>query len=355
MRRTHPVRSRLLVFALAPLLALLPATATAQMRNWGGGGSGAWTPEKRAEWQVKTMAQRLKLSEAQKETLTKLLAEQAAAKEAQTQKDHKAIEATLTPEQVEAYRKTWNRTALPKDQQRPVYDREANALASVGLTTYALRPLELSASQTEQITKLLKETGKVVLAEQAKRQKAQNAQGQQRRWGSEQYKAFYKHLVAHRDAVLPKIYAVLTPDQKEKLAKQIERRSAWIKRYTDPKPKPKPGTVTRSAPASPEERAAAAIKPLGLTAEEAAVLQPMVAKLLRFDASAAVRIAALRRAISKLAGAQSVDGDALQAKVKDLRKALADQAATREALEGSLRELVTFEQEAKLIGSGVLR
>ena len=95
------------------------------------------------------------------------------------------------------------------------------------------------------------------------------------------------------------------------------------------------------------------MKSLALPAEEAAVLEPLIEKIARHQAAGQRQLARLRSQLGKLS-AGSGDTDALRKTVANLRKSQTQLSDKLKSMRVGLRELLTFEQEVKLIAHGIL-
>ena len=85
-----------------------------------------------------------------------------------------------------------------------------------------------------------------------------------------------------------------------------------------------------------------------------AVLSPLIGKVVRDQLTTRTRVRALRDELRKLAGSRDLDEAALKAKLAELRKLREAARPWLASLRQGLQELLTFEQEAKLVALGIL-
>lgn len=168
------------------------------------------------------------------------------------------------------------------------------------------------------------------------------------------WSAMRDKMQAMRTKVQDQIRGILTDEQKPKfedwVKKQDERRRNWGGPGG-------PGGMRMHGP-SDKELLDRAEKELTLSPDEKAAVLPLVKKVLdaRTEARKAhdARIEDLKKFLKDVPGTTDSQREEIAAKVKELRKARDEDDARIKAAQSALSEVLTPENEAKLIAMGIL-
>ncbi len=316
----------------------------------------------RIDRRVRTLRTRLKLSQAQIEQVRKILLGTQASTDALKQAEQQKIGLLLTPNQQEkqqAYQK-----AQQARRERQASYRKNWIARYMGLDlSKLLKALELTSEQEQKLRATIDEANKLGMEKyNALTKGGSSGKGRRRnRWSDPDYVKKWRELLDTGKArARKKIATMLNEQQKrafeainkktdERTRKSRERQASWrnrSKRNSDAR-------KARTPEGRLQARLAAALKALELPDEEAAVLGPLIEQLMRYQRSSARQLKTLRDQLSKLAGGKG-DEAALRKKIEALRKSQTESARKLASLRAGLRELLTFDQEAKLIGLDIL-
>jgi Spy/CpxP family protein refolding chaperone len=160
---------------------------------------------------------------------------------------------------------------------------------------------------------------------------------------------------AMRKEVSDKITALLTEEQKPKYVEMEKQVSEQINRFTEMARGFMGGQQHRE---SPEEKKAKLVdggmKALALPDEEAAAVKPIVDEIAALRIEGGQVLEDARKALRDALANESIDKDTMKAELEKFRKAKADYDKKLGDAMGNLRAVVTFDQEAKLVGLGLL-
>ncbi len=227
---------------------------------------------------------------------------------------------------------------------------EAMVRRALGVDLEKLKEqLGLSPEQAEKIA------GMVETAVESGIESLQELRGDDGRFDRKKLQAA---LAERRKSLYAKVGGLLGEEQKSRFDALIQERDERRARVRDRRGKPGDGEARKRGRAKPEEviarRTRGALDDLKLPAEEAAVLEPLIQKVIAQQVTTGRSARTLRDEIRKLVTLETTDEAAIKGKLAELRQ-LRDTAQSKlKAMQDGLRELLTFEQEAKLVGLGVL-
>lgn len=161
-----------------------------------------------------------------------------------------------------------------------------------------------------------------------------------------------------RKGMQDKVRAILTDEQKPKFEEWVKQQEERMSRFGGGPGGPGgPGGFGRRGP-SDEELASRAEKELTLSPDEKSAVMPLVKKVLeaRTEARKAqeTRREDLKKFLKDVPGTTDAQREEIAGKLKEIKKARdAEEAKIKEA-ENALREVLTPENEAKLIQMGIL-
>lgn len=312
--------------------------------------------ERRVEWQMR-MYSSLELSEAQKDQVKKILIDDELATAKQRDERRAKVKEILTPSQREAY-----------DQMIEQQNRGGRGMfgggggggpggggfggmGRMGMDPAQLKErLKLTDDQTTKITAVFTE---------AAPQWMERFQKMREGGGGFDPTKIREIVNELRVEANKKIEAILTPEQMpewQKMVKEFDDQMAqWTGgRFPGGGGEGREGRGPREErDLSPEDqikrRLSAAMTALAMSAEEASAIQPLVEKVIQYQVTAGKAVRDAREAIGKVEGE-----DQIKLKVDDYRKVRAEYEEKLALLSSGLRELLTVQQEAKLIALRVL-
>lgn len=321
------------------LLALFALPAMAQEQEKTPEQQAREAAERRVEWQMRAYRS-LNLSDSQSEQLKKILIDEELENNKRRDARRDKVRALLTPDQKEQFEEM-----VSRQQQRGRGGRgggrRGGMMGRMGMDANALKDrLKLTDDQMTKIQAIMTEAGA----------KAMEQVREMRSGGGFDFNKMREMFTKVRDDVRKQIEPLLTDAQKpefHKMNKEMdERMSQWMggrggsSRGGD-------GRGQRRQPQTPEQiierRVAAAMEALAFGQEEAAVIQPLVEKLVSYQVKAGKALRDQREAIGKLE-----DEAQIRTKMAEYTKARDEYRQKLQLMSSGLRELVTVQQEAKL-------
>ncbi len=359
-------------FALITLCALAPLTPAALAQE------GDKNKEKRDsareqeqrrqrhERRIRTLQRRLGLSEAQIEQLIELYEKTRTDGQALQQVEHQKFKELLTPDQ-QARQAAHEKRAEESRKRRAEY-RKYWMARYMGLDPAKfLRSLSLTAEQEKTLRSVIDETNTAAIEKYNKLNKDARSNGGSSGGGRRGYRngkdyieRYRKILDSGKKTARLAISSMLNEEQRRTFEALTQQTDDYVRKSRERQDKGRERSKRRAEERqaqSPEGRlanqVATAMKSLALPAEEAAVLEPLIEKIARHQAAGQRQLARLRSQLGKLS-AGSGDTDALRKTVANLRKSQTQLSDKLKSMRVGLRELLTFEQEVKLIAHGIL-
>lgn len=300
--------------------------------------------EQRAERSMRAYS-RLDLSDAQKEQLKKILVEDELASSKRRDARRDKVRAILTPDQKESFDQMVNRGG---GRDRGGRDRGGRGgggmMGRMGMGADQLKErLKLTDEQVKKAEEIM---GSV--REQAMEEFRKMREG----GGGMDFGKMREVFGKIRKDSQAKIEKILTDEQKaefQKMSKEMDERMAQFGMGRQRGPRGEGGGRERGPrrTANPEDmikrRVDQAMGALALDGEEAAVIKPLVEKLVSYQVTGANKLRQLRDGIGKLEEEAAIKG-----KMAEYTKAREEYRAKVALLSNGLRELVTVQQEAKL-------
>lgn len=297
--------------------------------------------ERRVEWQLRAYRS-LELSESQTEQIKALLVaeELAAAKQRDERRDK--VRALLTPAQTESFNEMierQNRGGPGAQGGQGMRGAGGMMGRGMGMDVDQLRErLKLTEEQLTQIQGVIGEIGQQMMEKMR----------EVREQGGMDFDKMREAMEGVRKDARTRIGKLLTPEQMpefEKLSKEMdEQLERWTGRRAEGERRLEAGP---RRPQTPEEltarRTDEAMTALALEGEEAAVIRPLIEKLVSYQVTAGRALRELRESIGKLE-----DEAAIRGRMEEYRKGVDEYRTKVELLTNGLRELVTVQQEAKL-------
>ncbi len=300
--------------------------------EYGGGGFQFQDPERQAEMRARMLKEQLGLTDEQVQKVTEIY-KQSRDAEQKIETDRQAkIRESLTEDQKKKYDEmiqNMNRPRTPLSGFERMMDGWADTLK---------KELSLDDATIEKVKALIDEFRKKI-QERTEKLRAEGFQGMN--WQEEMQK-----FQDGAKEIGEKIKTHLTPEQKEKFDKLVERMQPGRGGF---------GPGDRRGP-TPEERAARAVESLKISdsAEQAAV-KAALQKV--FEAEQAMRESEreLRGKIEELHKDASLTDEQVNTKLNELRTARLEKDKALKAAQSALREIVSARQELELIRQGALR
>lgn len=301
----------------------------------------------RVEWRLNALKRELSLSTTQEEQIKKVLLDTEKSTTQLQDEQRKKVEGLLTPEQKERYQ------ALQQRQQgRPGGGGGPGGGMMQRFGFPSLDQIREQLGLTPEQEKKAQEIIQGTMQEFGEKMREMREGGR-----GFDFEAMRKNFEEVQKATREKIAGILNDEQKKKFAelnKGIdERMQRMMGQFRLPGGEGGGGFQLREDPqAQIRRRTQQAMADLKLPAEETAVIQPLIEKIVTFQVESQRKLDGVRGEISKLAG----EGNeaAVKEKVAEFRKARDEAAKKRALLQDGLRELLTAAQEAKLIARGIL-
>lgn len=314
----------------------------------------------REDWRVRSLKSRLKLSDAQVEQLRGLFDETRKATEQLKKQELDKLKALLTPDQrarQEAYEKQ-----QAQRRERAAEARKLWMARWMGLDRHKYeRELGLTPEQAQQVKAAVERANAAGIKQYNALTEGSDPRRSRRNWSDPRWVARVRALIdTGKKGARVEIGRLLNSEQKDVFAKLNARQDAQTRQSRERQDRwreRRRQQAERRRKLSPEQqlaqRVAAAVAALRLPGEEAAVLGPLIEKVLRYRASSSRKLEAQRARLRKLTEG-SGDAAALRKRVAALRKEREAVTARLKTLQEGLRELLTFQQETTLIAHGVL-
>lgn len=304
-----------------------------RMEFGGGGGFQMQDPERATEVRLQWLKRELGLTDEQFQKATEIY-KQAREAEQKVETDRQAkIRETLTDDQKKKYDEmiaAQNRPRTPLSGFERMMDGWADTLK---------KELSLDDATVEKVKPVIDDFRKKI-QERTEKMRAEGFQGMN--WQEE----IQKFQDGGKE-VAEKIKAFLTPEQKEKFDKLMERMQPGRMGTPD---------GGRRAPPTPEERATRVVEQLKISdATEQAAVKTAIVKVFETQGALFESDRDLRGKINELLKDSSLTDEQINTKLNELRTARVEKDKAHRAAQSALREIVSPRQELELINQGALR
>ncbi|MBI4614821.1 MAG: hypothetical protein HY720_14515 [Planctomycetes bacterium] len=287
----------------------------------------------------------LDLSEAQLEEVKKILQDTVGKRDVVDQDERARIEALLTPEQKTRFEEARNRAGRGGRFGEGGAGRfEGMAQAWMGRLKEELGLTDEQAAKVQEIL-----TGTQTEMQELFR-------GMREGGGNQDWDSIRQKMTEMWTGVAGKVEGVLDDSQKEKfkaLVQDMQDRNPFFRGEGGRGSVPTGPEGRGGRGESPERRVERAMTALALTPEEPSILKPMVEEIEKLRADRAAMDEARQALVAALDGG-AADEETLKARLADFRKIREEREAALAAKRAELQELLTLQQEARLVELGVI-